>query len=595
MSKPAKHISLDIPAVCHTTDVLIVGGGAAGTMAAFECAQAGIAVIQATKGRATSGTTTVARGGFAAAMGEDDSPALHLQDILKHGGELIDPELARVWVYDIVDVVHDLEAWGAEFVRGPEGKLDLKMFPSHSRPRACHHYDTTGNMITKVLSKKLRADARIEKHSITAIVDLLEQDGRVVGAWGVDYRNGTLVIYAAQQVILCTGGGSGLFYVNDNPPQVTGDGYVLGFRAGVPLLGIEMIDFQAMCCSPKELFGFAPHPTGFINAGAVFRNREGEEFLKRYFPDTAERSTRSEVILAMAKEIHAGHATSTGGIFMDATKVPMPVIQKQIPHVNRSCLHRGIDITRTPLEVAPGSHTWLGGLEIDVNGKTPVEGLFAAGETAGGIHGGNRIGGSALSASLVYGRRAGREATQLVKKSRVELPPPHADVIPDRERVWISELMARDSGPLQADVRMGCRMLAHNKLGPIRHERTLKDALAEYERIEREDVPAMRLDEGAHGSEKLRGEELESALSVRNLALLGRILATAALARAESRGAHFRLDYPATDDVRWRLVTRMQRAANGAIEFHTNPVKEVAAPNARGETVSADQASSAHR
>mgnify|MGYP003693631945 CR=1 FL=1 len=139
---------------------------------------------------------------------------------------------------------------------------------------------------------------------------------------------------------LCTGGGSGLFYVNDNPPQVTGDGYVLGFRAGVPLLGIEMIDFQAMCCSPKELFGFAPHPTGFINAGAVFRNREGEEFLKRYFPDTAEQSTRSEVILAMAKEIHAGRATSTGGIFMDATKVPMDVIQKQIPHVYKTCLHR---------------------------------------------------------------------------------------------------------------------------------------------------------------------------------------------------------------------------------------------------------------
>ena len=149
-----------------------------------------------------------------------------------------------------------------------------------------------------------------------------------------------------KQIILCTGGGSGLYYVNDNPPQVTGDGYVLGFRAGVPLLGIEMIDFQAMCCSPQELFGFAPHPTGFINAGAVFSNQNGEEFLKHYFPDTAEESTRSEVILAMAKEIHAGRATPTGGIFMDATKVAMELIQKQIPHVYKTCLHRGIDITR---------------------------------------------------------------------------------------------------------------------------------------------------------------------------------------------------------------------------------------------------------
>jgi fumarate reductase (CoM/CoB) subunit A len=573
MIKPSKRDRLDIPIVRHETDVLIVGGGAAGTMAAFECADAGVAVIQATKGRATSGTTTVARGGFAAAMGKDDSPELHLHDILKYGGELIDPELARVWVYDIVDVVRDLESWGAEFIRGADGQLDLKMFPSHSRARACHHYDTTGNMITKVLSKKLRADARIEKHSITAIVDLIKQDGRVVGAWGVDYQNGALVIYHAQQVILCTGGGSGLFYVNDNPPQVTGDGYVLGFRAGVPLLGIEMIDFQAMCCSPKELFGFAPHPTGFINAGAVFRNQEGEEFLKRYFPDTAEESTRSEVIISMAKEIHAGRATSTGGIFMDATKVPMEIIQKQIPHVYKTCLHRGIDITKTPLEVAPGSHTWLGGLEVDVDGKTPVEGLFAAGETAGGIHGGNRIGGSALSASLVFGRRAGRKAAALVKEGRVDLAGAEDGAIPKSERAWLASLMSRNSGPLQSDVRTACLMLAHNKLGPIREGPTLKEALAEYERFDREAVPAMRLDERAHSSDNVRGAELESALSVRNLVLLGRILATAALMRTESRGAHFRLDYPDTDDIHWRLVTRIQLGENGEIEFHTNPVK----------------------
>jgi fumarate reductase (CoM/CoB) subunit A len=340
-------------------------------------------------------------------------------------------------------------------------------------------------MITKVLSRKLRDDRRIQKHSITAIVDLIRRDDRVVGAWGVDYRKGVLVVYYAKQVVLCTGGGSGLFYVNDNPPQVTGDGYVLGFRAGAPLLGIEMIDFQAMCCSPKELFGFAPHPTGFINAGAVFRNRNGEEFLKRYFPDTAEQSTRSEVILAMAKEIHAGRAGSTGGIFMDATKVPMDVVQKQIPHVYRTCLHRGIDISKTPLEVAPGSHTWLGGLKIDINGQTPINGLFAAGETAGGIHGGNRIGGSALSASLVYGRRAGRRAAELVKEERTHPEKDDDLAIPKTEQVWLADLMTRDSGPMQSDVRMNCRMLAHNKLGPIREERSLREALAEYERIER--------------------------------------------------------------------------------------------------------------
>jgi len=572
MTNPIGAAGTRIPIVHYGTDVLIVGGGAAGTMAAFECADAGVSVIQATKGRATSGTTTVARGGFAAAMRKDDSPELHLEDVLKYGGELINPDLARVWVYDIVDVVRDLISWGADFVRRPDGELDLKQFPSHSRPRAVHNYDFTGNMVTKVLSKKLRADARIDQHSITAIMDLIKHDGRVVGAWGVDYQKGALVIYSAQQTILCTGGGSGLFYVNDNPPQVTGDGYVLGFRAGVPLLGIEMIDFQAMCTSPRELFGFAPHPTGFINAGAVFRNQEGEAFLKRYFPETAEASTRSEVILAMAKEIHAGRATSTGGIFMDATKVPLEVILKMIPYVYKTCLHQGIDITKVPLEVAPGSHTWLGGLKIDVDGKTPVEGLFAAGETAGGIHGGNRIGGSALSSSLVFGRRAGRRAAAMVKQSPVILPAIADDAIPKTERVWLADMMRRDSGPLQSDVRTACRMLAHHNLGPIREEKTLKEALAEYERIEREDAQEMRLDDKARTSDHDRGSELESALSVRNLTLLGRLVATAALRRTESRGAHFRLDYPETDEARWRVVTRLESSAAGDIEFHTDSV-----------------------
>ena len=442
-------------------------------------------------------------------------------------------------------------------------------------------------MITKVLSRKLRADACIEKHSITAIIDLIKRDGRVVGAWGVDYQNGVLVIYSAQQVILCTGGGSGLFYVNDNPPQVTGDGYVLGFRAGAPLLGIEMIDFQAMCCSPKELFGFAPHPTGFINAGAVFRNRDGEEFLKRYFPDTAEHSTRSEVILAMAKEIHAGRASSTGGIFMDATKVPMDVIQKQIPHVYKTCLHRHIDISKTPLEVAPGSHTWLGGLKIDVDGMTPVDGLFAAGETAGGIHGGNRIGGSALSASLVYGRRAGKKAAALASAARINLPALEDHAIPRSDLTWLAGLMSRERGPLQSELRVRCQQLAHNKLGPIREDRTLREALDEYERIEHEDVPAMRLDTEARSSDKVRGEALESALSVRNLALLGRILAIACLKRTESRGAHFRLDHPTTDDGHWRVVTRLQRGEHGEIEFHTDPVKSPATSDARSERLAA--------
>jgi fumarate reductase (CoM/CoB) subunit A len=569
-------VALDIPVEHYQTDVLVVGGGAAGAMACFECADAGVKVILAGKSRPPSGTTSVARGGFAAAMGPDDSPELHLAEILEHGGELIDPELARVWCEGIIDVVKDLQAWGAEFVTKEGGELDLKMFPNHSKPRAVHHFDTTGNMVTKTLAKKLRPDQRIEQHANTAMVDLVVEDGRVVGAWGVNYGTGSLVAYSAKEVILCTGGGSGLFYVNDNPPQVTGDGYVMGFRAGVPLLGIEMIDFQAMCCSPEELFGFAPHPTGFINAGAVFRNRDGELFLKRYFPDTAERSTRSEVILAMAKEIHAGRAGLTGGIFMDATEVPLETIQKQIPHVYKTCLHRGIDITETPLEVAPGSHTWLGGLKIDVDGKTPLDGLWAAGETGGGIHGGNRIGGSALSSALVFGRRAGKAASAIAKSENAV---PAQVGVPDDANDWLAELIGRDEGPLQEDVRLRCRMLAHEQLGSIRSAEGCTAALAEYAQIEADEIPRMRLSDEAHSSEKARGQELESALSVKNLALLGRLLATASLAREESRGAHYRIDFPDTDTANWNAVTRLEQGPDGEIALHKDPLKQ-AVPSA---------------
>jgi fumarate reductase (CoM/CoB) subunit A len=564
-------VVLQMPVEHYKSDVLVIGGGAAGAMACFECANADVSVILAGKSRPPSGTTSVARGGFAAAMAEDDSPEFHLSEILEHGGELINPDLARVWCEGIVEVVNDLRQWGADFVTNEEGNLDLKMFPNHTRPRAVHHYDTTGNMVTKTLAKKLRPDQRIIQHANTAIVDLIKDSQNAIGAWGVNYSKGTLVAYSAKEIILCTGGGSGLFYVNDNPPQVTGDGYVMGFRAGVALLGCEMIDFQAMCCSPEELFGFAPHPTGFINAGAVFRNSEGELFLKRYFPKTAEKSTRSEVILAMAKEIHAGRAGLTGGIFMDATNVPLEVIEKQIPHVYKTCLHRGIDITKTPLEVAPGSHTWLGGLEIDVNGKTPLNGLWAAGETGGGIHGGNRIGGSALSSALVFGRRAGKQAARSAKTKKFKEE--NLDV-PKEANNFLSDLIERDEGPLQSDVRLRCRMLAHQNLGSIRSAEGCQEALIEYERIEKEEIPNMRLSPEARSSDRVRGQELESALSVANLALLGRLLASASLSREESRGAHYRTDFPETDNKRWGAVTRLEQDLEGNILVKKDALKQ---------------------
>jgi len=257
---------------------------------------------------------------------------------------------------------------------------------------------------------------------------------------------------------------------------------------------------------------------------------------------------------------------------MDATHVPIETIREQIPQVYKICLSRGIDITKTPLEVAPGSHTWLGGLKIDTEGRTPVPGLWAAGETAGGIHGGNRIGGSALSSALVFGRLAGRAASAEAKGQARPVPTPSLR-IPEEDADWIRRMLERASGPRQADVRLGCRLVATDELGPIRDAEGLRRSLAEFDEIENEKLPRMCLDPEAQSSGKVRGRELESALSIRNLTLLGKLLATAALHREESRGAHYRMDFPETDDSRWRAVTRLQQTPEGGIALHEDPLK----------------------
>lgn len=200
-----------------------------------------------------------------------------------------------------------------------------------------------------------------------------------------------------------------------------------------------------------------------------------------------------------------------------------------------------------------------------------MSGLWAAGETGGGIHGGNRIGGSALSSALVFGRRAGKAAAGLAKS---ESSIPVRVEVPDEANDMLVDLISRDEGPLQADVRLRCRMLAHDQLGSIRSSDGCKSALAEYSKIETEEIPRMRLSEEAKKSQKLRGQELESALSVSNLALLGRLLATASLAREESRGAHYRTDFPDKDDKNWGAVTRLEKGLNGEIIIKKDSLKQ---------------------
>jgi fumarate reductase (CoM/CoB) subunit A len=526
-------------------DVLVIGGGGAGCLAAIKANEAGATVLLVTKGPFPSGNTSVCRS-YAVALGPGDSPDRHYQDLIRAGGGLNNQPIVRAFTEEVVKVTNEMDSWGLDLDR--KGKrFASSPNPGHTVDRNIRRGGTTGKAVMDCLGRKVLG-SRIQVLEHTMVAGLIQDGDRVVGAWGLAEATGALVCVSATSVVLATGGMGQLFPLSKNVRQITGEGYAFAFEAGADLVNMEMIDFRLAPCHPARLRGYNHAGSGnrFRQDDRLF-NGVGERFTKRYYPELRE----SELTIfqrnrAVGMELLNDRAGVHGGIYLDVSDTPAeysPRFAKDHALFGRM----GVNLDYQPMELMPGPRTFLGGARIDETGATTVPGLFAAGEVAGGSLGADRLGGDALAAALGIGSLTGTAAAQQalaagVRRSRL------TDPVVDRATAVLRDLTAGTGEVAPGAARRQVQQLAYQALGPARSEAGLDAALDELARLRREVLPRLRIDSG---SVIERTRALVAAMEVTGQVRLAEIIATAARFRTESRGHHFRSDFPDQDDERW--------------------------------------------
>ncbi|MBI3935814.1 MAG: FAD-binding protein [Betaproteobacteria bacterium] len=552
-------------------DVLIIGGGAAGMIAAVGAIRAGARPLVVTKGTYASGSSSMARGGYSVAIGHadpEDSPQLFFEDAIKASYGLANPRLARLMCSESIDRTLELDAWGLGLVKRPDGRFDQRESSRpHRYPRLVHCGKLMGKPLMQALARKTRA-LGVEPLDHVMLVDLLRADGEIVGAWGFRYREGVPVLIHARSTVIATGGAPQLHEINDSPPTVTGDGYAMALRAGAELIDMEFIDYQLLTAAPAKLVGYPCHSSGFLNHGGHLLNRDGERFMSRYDPQNMERAPRAMINRGVAMEIFEGRGTGNNAVCIDVRHVFEEINVTAMADVVKTFVNAGVDPRKDFMEVTSGPHTYLGGVRIDEWGRTTVEGLYAGGEAAGGVHGANRLGGAALSDTYVFGYRAGIAAgcEAAARKS------PARDAGEWREAIdALRERIARPQGGVSPDEwRRGVQKLVISSIGQVRREDRLVAGLAKLDEFEKVSGRV-----GVEGeSVRERCECLRKTLETQNLIAVARMLGTAALNRKESRGGHFRLDYPAADNGRYLGNIALWREG-GALRHELRPVPDV--------------------
>lgn len=515
------------------TDILVVGGGSAGICAALAARAAGLRVALAYK---TGGNcTSVAAGGFAAVMPgvEDDAPRRHGENTLRSSGGLADARLVEALVERAAAALQNLMSWGVEFSTLEDGSL--RRFRSGGHDRARTYRCRNGNLAQcfRTLSRRVR-DSGVELLKDCMAVGLLRHGARVCGAWGMD-REGRPLQMAAKAVVLATGGFPGIYQHRTAPAALTGEGQVMAYEAGARLMDLEFVQFMPTTIAfPPEFHGRVVNDT-LRGEGAVLRNSKNERFMARYAPAYGDLAGRDILAISIATEVAQGRGTPHGGVYLDATALDERTIFESFGWA-RQLAARGIDLRSTYIEVTPAAHFTCGGIGIDEHCATGVEGLFAAGECAGGIHGANRLGANALTATLVFGDIAGRSAARFA--AGVAGPEAAADPVQTRMAEESLPPVLRKNAALDA-LEEEIRKIFWERMGVVR----TRDGLAEA-------VSRLRGLEASLAAERPGGytyAENMRRLRVRKMALLGRMVAQAAEERRESRGNHCRLDFPETD------------------------------------------------
>lgn len=542
-----------------TTDVLIIGSGIAGIMAAIEANKRGIGVTIVTKSALESGSSAICMGGVQAACSSLDNPDIHFKDTIVGGEYLNNKRLVRVMVDEVLNIIYELEEYGVEFVK-ENGNYKLFSFGGCSYPRGIVSSSPYEGGFIKPLIKETKK-RNIEVLENIMITKLLKNDNGVVGAMGIDLQKEDFIIFKAKSTILATGGAGQLYPLTTNPPEVTGDGYAMAYRVGVELIDMEFIQTRACIVYPPRMVGMPPPADGLVSVGGRFYNKLGERYMKKYYSDRAENVTRAEISIATYKEIKEGRGTVHGGVYNDLSGVPDKELKRFEKFLN-ICKIEGINPSWQPIEWAPGTHYFMGGIKINEECQTNLLNLFAAGEVTGGIHGANRLAGNSLADCLVFGTRAGRFAAERASKLNI---PSINKVEVDKEKEKILNMYRRKEGVNALDIRERIRKIMWDYVYIIRNEGGLKEAITKLKEL-KSIVPKFYIPQESW-------EKIRYIIEVTNLLDVGLIVATSALKRAESRGAHYREDYPTRDDKNW-LKNIIIQCKNGEPHTYTQSIIE---------------------
>jgi len=511
-----------MPAASLETDFLVIGAGVAGLRAAIELAPAGRVLVLAKK-EVSDSNTQYAQGGIAAALSDEDEISLHLQDTLVAGDGLCNVDAAKVLVEDAPERIDELIAWGTQFDR--EGtKLTFGREGAHSRNRILHaHGDSTGREILRALYAKAKTMPEISVQEFEFSTDLHLDDGRVRAVHLID-DHGQNKTVPCSAVLLATGGMGQLYLNTTNPPVATGDGVAMAYRAGAELTDLEFIQFHPTALYLKKAPRFLLSEA-LRGEGAHLRNMEMTRFMPKYHP-MGELAPRDVVARAIMHELERTRAKDPI-VYLDLTDLDAEHIRKRFPRIYATCMQFNIDITTELIPVRPAAHYAMGGVRTDLDGRSTLPGLYAAGEAAGtGVHGANRLASNSLLEGLVFGARAG-------KKMRDELK------LPAKREGDVPPAAAYSNGPLPVPVETTIGQLQEfmwKQVGIVRAAEGMKQAVQSIQQM----APTL-----AHPRSRREYE-------ARNLQIAGSLVARSALAREESRGAHYRTDFSDHNDVKFK-------------------------------------------
>jgi succinate dehydrogenase/fumarate reductase flavoprotein subunit len=549
-------------------DVLILGAGGAGMLAALHVTTANpdARIVIAVKGLVgQSGCTRMVQGGYNCVLNSADSFDKHFNDTIQGGQFLNNQELAWALVKDSPDRIIELEnRIGCLFDRNLDGTIHQKPFAGQSFDRTVHKGDLTGIEIMSNLRDWVFEQPNVTVLEETRGLDFLTAGSRVVGAVLLDNRRGRFIAVTAKATLSSTGAGATMYHISSPSLEKAADGQAMAAR-----LGAEFVDMEMMQFHPTGILAGNSIATGGLleeglrGAGARLYNALGERYMERYSPEKLERATRDVVSRSSYMEIMAGRGTPSGGVLIDATHIKD--VAKHFAGMVDRCREYGFDLVNDRVEVSPSSHYHMGGIRIDVNCHTNIDGLFAAGEDAGGVHGANRLGGNGVADSIVFGARAGDTMVEEISGQPLVAGSQLKAQVEDLCARWIAPL-ERSDGESPFALRDSLERVMWNKVGVVRNGKDMRAAIPEIQEV-RNRIKSTRGNGGP-----IYNAPWNETINTENLSSIAEMIARSALLRQESRGAHYRSDFP-EKDVEWLKNICIRPLADGKYEVTYRPVE----------------------